>query len=682
MDERSDFMKKKYLFGILGLALVSLASCGSNDISNLNPNTTTNIDIEENKSHAVPLNANDYYKDIKDEFTLSTTDGVFDFSTDSNNTKVYTIKESGTYIVKGLLENGQIIVEGADLEVDIEFHGVKITNSYNSPVFIKKGTTCKIKVMEDTYNEILDLRNGKESDVEALGEAAIYSKCDLKISGRGALVINGGYNNGIASTDDLTIKNVILNATARNNTLKGNDSLIVESGQLIINSLAGDGLKTDNTDLSGRGNQHGSIHILGGVIDIYSKCDGIDSAYDLTIATGVSLRVFTGKYVSSNDSLKELDELYIKSTLDKDKYRYALYFYNDDQNDGVLIDCEYTLSMKTPDLKDVYYYKLANPKSYKNVKLYVFEIGKAYSINNYYAVSEGAVINPYKDLFDIKETLGDTVIYDYNTYAYSNNEIKEDTINSKKGLKARNEIIFYGGTTYIKSEDDAIHANSDVNVESISQGGYGNVTINGGYLDLYSDDDAIHGDNIVTINNCYLNVISSYEGIEGNIINFNGGETKISSLNDGVNASNGKYTPYVNVTGGKLDITVGLGDTDGIDSNGNYLQSGGEVISRCSSISKNIIASPLDIEGDINITGGTLILLGSIDKLPNESIPYVWLKNKEFNPGDYKVKELDLKFNLSDSYKGLFIASSLLEAGKTYTLGDYSWHQEKETVVN
>jgi hypothetical protein len=135
-------MKKKYLFGILGLALVSLASCGSNDISNLNPNTTTNIDIEENKSHAVPLNANDYYKDIKDEFTLCTTDGLFDFSIDSNNTKVYTIKESGTYIVKGLLENGQIIVEGTDLEVDIEFHGVRITNSYNSPVFIKKGTTC------------------------------------------------------------------------------------------------------------------------------------------------------------------------------------------------------------------------------------------------------------------------------------------------------------------------------------------------------------------------------------------------------------------------------------------------------------------------------------------------------------------------------------------------------------
>ena len=64
----------------------------------------------------------------------------------------------------------------------------------------------------------------------------------------------------------------------------------------------------------------------------------------------------------------------------------------------------------------------------------------------------------------------------------------------------------------------------------------------------------------------------------------------------------------VNVTGGYLDVTVSpSGDTDGIDSNGNYTQSGGVVVARGSD-NQNMAA--LDADGTVKITAGTLIVLG------------------------------------------------------------------------
>ena len=53
----------------------------------------------------------------------------------------------------------------------------------------------------------------------------IFSKllADLDIKGKGTLYVTSTYNNGIASTKDLTIKNLTLEVNVPNNALKGND---------------------------------------------------------------------------------------------------------------------------------------------------------------------------------------------------------------------------------------------------------------------------------------------------------------------------------------------------------------------------------------------------------------------------------------------------------------------------
>ena len=307
-------MKKNKLFLFMAIALaLGVSSCGNENID-INPNKTTHNDSYEERLDTPPKDAKAYKKDIKEPFSIETKDGIYETYSDQGGI-VYKIIESGLYSLKGALIHGRIEIDG-DIDVELELSGVKITNSYNAPIFAKNARSLKVRALEDTYNEIIDERSQKTIDNEAYGEAAIYAKCDLKISGRGALVIEGGYNNAIASTDDLNIKNIILNATSIKNCLRGNDSVTIESGDIIAQSLEGDGIKSDNSDVSGKNNQHGTIHILGGTIYIDALDDGIDSAYDVDIFNGVSLSIQTGHvlYSSRIDNMEGLSCKGIKAS--------------------------------------------------------------------------------------------------------------------------------------------------------------------------------------------------------------------------------------------------------------------------------------------------------------------------------------------------------------------------------
>ena len=170
---------------------------------------------------------------------------------------------------------------------------------------------------------------------------------------------------------------------------------------------------------------------------------------------------------------------------------------------------------------------------------------------------------------------------------------------SYKGVKAGVEIVINGGTWTVESEDDALHTNGDL-------------TITSGSFTLRSGDDAIHANETLTITGGTLD-ITAYEGIEGTCILISGGDITIAASDDGINAArkSSSLTPSVEISGGTLTITMGAGDTDGIDSNGNILISGGTV-----SVTGN---STFDYEGTGTITGGTVYVNGEeVSELPNQ----------------------------------------------------------------
>ena len=297
----------KSLFAVLLTAgIVLLASCGVLTSAPTSTNTDPTITNPNQNTDPVTTDpaedAKDNEVEITDGFTVTTS--VENGYTQSGN--VYTITSAGEYTLSGVLEEGQILVNaGDDDKVTLILNGTSITCSTDSPIYIKNADKVKINVSEGTYNTVTDARALQTDENDTTGKAAIYACCDLDLLGSGSLVVEAGYNNGIQTKDDLEIKNVVLHVTAPNNAIKGNDSLTIKSGNIIAVSSAGDALKTENSDVSSKGNQRGTITISGGTLELYAGCDGIDAAYDVVISGSPSILIKTNTYSQYTvDSLK------------------------------------------------------------------------------------------------------------------------------------------------------------------------------------------------------------------------------------------------------------------------------------------------------------------------------------------------------------------------------------------
>ena len=217
------------------------------------------------------------------------------------------------------------------------------------------------------------------------------------------------------------------------------------------------------------------------------------------------------------------------------------------------------------------------------------------------------------------------------TGSYSGYTASDASTTSYKGVKVQNELNIAAGSITIQSYDDGLHADYGTSFDDGTKG-QGTINITGGTvtLNVYAPEgktmggrmgpggwggqqsvsgaDGIHADNVLNISGGTVNIDSAYEGLEANVINISGGSTCVSANDDGVNATKGNATPLISVTGGYLDVTVSAnGDVDGIDSNGNYQQTGGVVITRGPN-SEN--AAAIDADGQVSVTGGTLIILG------------------------------------------------------------------------
>ena len=177
---------------------------------------------------------------------------------------------------------------------------------------------------------------------------------------------------------------------------------------------------------------------------------------------------------------------------------------------------------------------------------------------------------------------------------------------SSKAIEANDSIRIAGGTFRLTAGTDGLHAEND---EDASMG---YVYIGGGSLTIQAGDDGIHATSVLQIDDGILEITAG-EGLESTIIQVNGGTININSADDGINAArkSPSYTPAVIFNGGETTITMGRGDTDGVDSNGNIYVYGGIV-----SVNGN---STFDYDGTGLISGGTVYSNGQlVSSLPNQ----------------------------------------------------------------
>lgn len=659
---------------ILAMCLMT-SGCGSQNYTTDNKNTDTTVTSsitaqDTNVTHAD--DADNYKTEITGEFSITSTDG----STITQNDSVYTITQAGEYTVTGLLSEGQIVVNADDnAEVTIALNGTSITYSSGSPIYIKNADNVKIKSEENTYNCIVDARaeadDNSDNSSSENGNAAIYAACDLKLVGKGALSVTGNYNNGIQSKDDISIKNVTIKVNAVNNAIKGNDEVAIESGEIIAISRKGDGIKTSNSSLSNKGKQKGNVIISGGNIDIYAACDGIYSAYGVDVSGDGNLNIYTDTYSNYSEAVAADNSGSSASSSGSS-------ISNPDSsasNPGLSNQNQGSSSKSSSNATMMTYTTTANTDNQNNGS-----VGTPPDMNN--TQNNGNMGNP-PDMNNSSSNSGNNRDMKGNFSGgnraangmpgnnSSGNSSKKSY--STKGIKAESEINISGAAINISSTDDCIHANSDSGVLETGEDGKGIISISGGTITISTGDDGIHADKELNITDGYINVLTSYEGLEAITINISGGQSFVYAADDGINActGDGSSTPLINITGGYVDVTTGSGDTDGIDSNGSYTQSGGMVLVKGGSSSGQVSGS-IDVDGNITITGGTCIALGGICETPVNSVNAYVFSSVSFNTGSYSVKDSSgneiISFTLNNSYSNGWICTSALTTNTEYTL--------------
>ena len=182
--------------------------------------------------------------------------------------------------------------------------------------------------------------------------------------------------------------------------------------------------------------------------------------------------------------------------------------------------------------------------------------------------------------------------------------------NTDAVIFSRDDLVLNGtGTLNVSSTDNGISSKDDLKITG------GTLAITCASDALEANDSvvmAIHATTIAQVDNGTI-TLSCAEGLEGTWIQINGGKTTIDASDDGINAGRKSSfrTPLVEINGGELTITMGAGDTDAVDSNGDLIITGGTI---------DLTAqSPFDYDGTVQKTGGTIIVNGTeTDSITNQ----------------------------------------------------------------
>ena len=293
-------LKKKVLMLLLAMTLI-VTGCGSSG-------STQQSEGESEKDSATTnsdeINTDEIFsnRDFKSEYEencayikLNGTTGTCESNAVEINGNIITIKDEGTYVISGTLENGMIIVDSENTDkTQIVLNGVNISCQNSAAIYIKQSDKVFITLEAGTENVLSNVSGFENTDENEI-DGVIFSKDDLTINGTGTLEINSPSGHGIVSKDDLIITGGNYRINAATHGLSANDMLGIAGGEFSIvsgedsvhcdlNIYVEDGkFEINATDDAFHADE--TLQICGGVINITNSYEGLE-ALDIKVSGG------------------------------------------------------------------------------------------------------------------------------------------------------------------------------------------------------------------------------------------------------------------------------------------------------------------------------------------------------------------------------------------------------------
>lgn len=602
-------MKKVKFAAMCILSGAVLSACNNNKTEN-------SVEIEELVEGYVTYSEADFYTSWQNSnFTKvelkgnsATADGPGGVVIEEGKIEIRT---SGTYVLEGSLDEGQIVIDAEDKgTVRLVLNGISISSSTGSVIHVKQSEQTVVSIEQGTENILEDADEYIFEEGEDEPSAAIFSKDDLSINGTGKLIIQANYKDGITGRDDVIVTGGKIEIHAKDDGIVGRDLLTIRDAELTIDA-GGDGVKSSNAE----DEQKGHVVLQSALINIAAGSDGIQSERDVLVLGGEYVITAGGgspETVTANEGFgggempeggpvnglnRSQIEQYISGAITKDELLESI-------DESVLPD-DMTLEDVESMLDRIE--QEGMPQEEQGMKQPSPGEQGDFASSQMPPMEEQNVAPP---------------VNGNNTEENSQSEIssiegKIENAVSTKGIKAANLVQIEGGTFTVDANEDAVHSD-------------GNVVIHGGAMTIQTGDDGIHADRDVLISGGIIKIDKSYEGIEGVNITVKDGDISVVAADDGININGGSSEFGMNgavrqdaareeeertaasegeslllIEGGYLYVNA---EGDGLDSNSDIRMTGGNVVVYGPTNAGN---GALDYDGTFTVEGGILIAAGS-----------------------------------------------------------------------
>ncbi len=192
-----------------------------------------------------------------------------------------TIKDEGTYIISGSLDDGMLVVDADDSDkLQLVLDNASIHSGTSAPIYVLEADKVFITLAEGSTNSLSNGGSFVAIDENNI-DGVLYSKQDLTLNGTGSLTITSPAGHGIVCKDDLVLTGGSYTIDAASHGMDVNDSVRVADGTVTI-TAGKDGIHVENADDEALG----YIYMQDGSITIDAQGDGMSAGAYMLIEDG------------------------------------------------------------------------------------------------------------------------------------------------------------------------------------------------------------------------------------------------------------------------------------------------------------------------------------------------------------------------------------------------------------